>query len=173
MIDHLAIATRLEGMSAALRSLVGRLSPNDARHRPANQAWSIVEIVAHLADEEAEDFRPRLQSMLRDPRARWPGIDPEGAARARRYHERDLGNELERFARERAASVAWLRSVSGPDWSARYEHTPPGPLRADQLLACWAAHDALHLRQVAKRLFELAERDADRQSVAYAGEWRA
>jgi hypothetical protein len=39
------------------------------------------------------------------------------------------------------------------------------------LLASWAAHDALHLRQIARRLHGLAARDAGPYGVAYAGEW--
>ena len=41
------------------------------------------------------------------------------------------------------------------------------------LLTSWAAHDALHLRQIAKRLFQLAERDGGEYNSRYAGEWRA
>jgi hypothetical protein len=36
-------------------------------------------------------------------------------------------------------------------------------------MASWAAHDALHLRQIAKRLYELTARDAGRYSAGYAG----
>ena len=35
------------------------------------------------------------------------------------------------------------------------------------------AHDYLHLRQISKRMYQLAERDAGDYSIRYAGEWRA
>jgi len=173
MIDHLGVAKRMETFATALTSLLAGVSADEARRRPASGAWSIVEIVAHLADEECEDFRPRLQSLLKDPSAKWPPIDPERAARDRRYIERDLHTELRRFTGERSASIAWLHGLCSADWSAVYAISPPGPIRADQLLACWAAHDALHLRQVAKRLYELAEQDGSGQSIEYAGKWGA
>ena len=44
---------------------------------------------------------------------------------------------------------------------------------AGDLLAAWSAHDALHLRQISKRLYQIAQRDAGSYSVQYAGEWRA
>jgi hypothetical protein len=42
-------------------------------------------------------------------------------------------------------------------------------MRAGDLLASWAAHDARHLEQIAKRLHGLAARDGTPYSVAYAG----
>jgi hypothetical protein len=40
-------------------------------------------------------------------------------------------------------------------------------------MVSWAAHDMLHLRQIAKRLFQIAQRDGDGFSTDYAGEWKA
>jgi hypothetical protein len=43
-----------------------------------------------------------------------------------------------------------------------------GPIRAGDLLAAWAAHDAAHLRQIASRLIDLAKRDAGEYHISYA-----
>ncbi|NUP91044.1 MAG: DinB family protein, partial [Candidatus Sumerlaeia bacterium] len=51
-----------------------------------------------------------------------------------------------------------------------HRHPKAGPLRAGDLLAAWAAHDALHLRQIAKRLLDLARRDAGGFKTDYAGD---
>ncbi|TVQ65071.1 MAG: DinB family protein, partial [Phycisphaerales bacterium] len=149
----------------------GRCPAGPARWRPAAGAWSIVEIVCHLADEEVEDFRARLRSTLEDPARVWAPIDPEGAARERGYQGRDVGAAMDGFARERAASVAWLRSLRGAEWGRAYAHPTLGTISAASLLASWSVHDALHLRQIAKRLYEMTLRDAGDASVAYAGGW--
>jgi hypothetical protein len=153
--------------------LLAHSARREATWKPPSGAWSILEIVCHLGDEEVDDFRTRLRLTLEDPSQDWPKIDPEGWARERRYNERDLGESLERFARERAASVAWLRSLRDVDWSRAATHPRLGSLRAGDLMASWAAHDALHLRQIAKRLHELAAADAPGFDAGYAGEWRA
>jgi len=44
--------------------LVAGVSPSEARVRPAPDAWSLLEVVCHLHDEEREDFRPRLDVVL-------------------------------------------------------------------------------------------------------------
>jgi hypothetical protein len=162
---------RLEHTGRAIRALASGVPDADARWKPESGAWSILEIVCHLADEEESDFRVRLRSTLEDPSKHWPGIDPEGWARERRYNEQDLAKNLDRFTREREASLEWLRSLDGPDWSRAHAHLTIGELTAGDLLASWAAHDALHLRQITKRLFELTERDAGGCSTRYAGSW--
>lgn len=167
-----AIIARMETFPAALRALVGGLSRDDASWRPPAGGWSVVEIVNHLADEEHEDFRHRVGSTLEDPDAPWPPIDPKGAVSERSYNERDLDESLDRFAKERMRSVNWLRSLgSSPPWTQTYTHPKIGDLRAGDVMASFAAHDALHLRQVARRLFDLTERDTSGWSTAYAGPW--
>ena len=168
-----ALIRRLEPFSGALGALLSGVTPDEARFRPASGAWSIVEIVNHLVDEEVDDFRARVRSTLEDPSREWPPIDPEGWARDRRYQDRELAASLARFAEERRASVAWLRSLRSPDWTRAAVHPKVGSMHAGMLLASWAAHDALHLRQIAKRLYELAGRDGDPYTTLYAGEWRA
>ncbi len=162
----------LERFAGVLPAVVRGVSGEDARWRPDGVRWSILEIVLHLADEEVEDFRTRVRLTLADPAAEWPRIDPEGWAVARRYNEGELDDAVKRFVAERGASVAWLRSLQGADWSASHEH-PRGALRAGDLLVSWAAHDALHLRQIAKRFHEMAARDGGRYSSDYAGRWTA
>jgi len=163
----------LERFAEILPTAVRRFSADEARWRPADGAWSILEILTHLADEEVEDFRARLESTLRDPTQAWAANDPEAWAHQRRYNEGDPGEVLARFVAERRASIQWLRSLNEPDFSKAYRHPKWGPIRAGDILVSWAAHDALHLRQIAKRMFQMAQRDGGEYRTDYAGQWKA
>lgn len=165
------LIARMERFGGAFPAMIDGIPIADARWKPPSGAWSILEIVCHLADEEAEDFRPRLQAVLRDPTEQWASINPEQAARDRRYNEQDLRSNVQRFVTERRRSIDWLRSLRTPDWSAVHSHPSFGEISAGMLMTSWAAHDSLHLRQIAKRLFELSERDGAPFSSRYAGEW--
>ncbi len=173
-----AVIRRMDTFPRVIQAACSALTPDEARYKPISErwpkgAWSVLEIVCHLVDEERDDFRARLRAVLDDPATPWPNIDPEGWAASRGYLERDLAEMVERLAKERAESIAWLKGLDEPDWTASYVHPKLGPIRAGDLLVAWAAHDALHLRQIAKRLHELASRDAPEFSPAYAGAWGA
>jgi hypothetical protein len=161
----------LERFARMLPEIVRDVSPDDSRWKPPDGAWSILEIVCHLADEEEFDFRARLESTLNDASAPWPPIAPETWAVERRYNESDLAAVVARFTSLRGQSVSWLRSLKNPDWSRTYRDPDVGPIRAGDLLASWAAHDCLHLRQISKRMYQLAARDAGEYSTRYAGDW--
>ncbi len=165
-----ALIDRLERFAGVLPAVVSAVTDADARWKPAAEHWSILEVCRHLLDEEREDFRVRVESTLRDPAAKWKPLELEGIAERRKYNEADLKETAAAWVEERRKSVAWLRSLGKPDWSAAYQH-PRGPICAGDLLASWAAHDALHLRQIAKRLHELAGRDGGEFKTAYAGAW--
>jgi hypothetical protein len=166
---------RMERTPVVVRTLVSGMSRGEATYKPPSGAWSILEIVNHLADEDSDDFRARLGMILTDPAAPWPGTDPEGWAVRRKYQERDLAESISRFEKERAESLRWLRSLKDADWEATYLHPNHGPVKAGELMVSWPAHDALHIRQIAKRLYELAGREGAREgySTRYAGEWGA
>ena len=166
-----ALIERMESFGATLPVVVARISKADARWKPTPSDWSILEIVNHLADEEVEDFRMRLDLTLHHPDRLWPPIDPPKAAIDRLYNERELAESVSRFVNERTESVRWLRMLFPPEWSKTYVHPKLGSISAGELLASWAAHDALHLRQIARRLFDLTTRDAAGFSTRYAGEW--
>ncbi|MEM6560803.1 MAG: DinB family protein [Planctomycetota bacterium] len=166
-----ACIARLEPFPAVVHALVGGVTADEARRRGAEGQWAVVEVVNHLADEEAEDFRQRLQLTLDDPDQRWPDIDPAGSAAARGYIDRDLAESLDRFAQQRRMSIDWLRTldVAACDWSAVHPHRP-WPITAGDLLASWLAHDMLHLRQLAKRLYEIGIDRAGGGVALYAGD---
>lgn len=163
----------LDRFSRILPVLVADISDADAKWQPESGGWSILEVVCHLADEETEDFRLRVQSTLADPTKPWPPIDPEATAVERKYNEQNLAEVVGRFVRERNSSLAWLKGVVNPNWDNAYEHPQFGPIQAGRLMASWAAHDQLHLRQIAKRMFEMNVRDGSGFPTDYAGEWKA
>lgn len=153
-----------------IQGLVVGVSAAEARVRPEPTAWSILEVVAHLLDEEREDFRPRLDQVLHRPHETWAPIDPPAWVTARGYNDRELGATLSAFLTERERSLAWLAGLTAPDWSREY-HASSGPITAGDLAASWAAHDLLHTRQLLElrraRLLALAAP----HRTGYAGEW--
>ncbi len=159
----------LQTFPDTLATLLVHVTPEDAVWRPPDDAWSVLEIVAHLAEEEQRDFKVRLRLTLQSPDKDWPGIDPERWAIENNYNAGDLGQSLQRFHQERKQSLQWLRSMVDPDWNATHTHPKLGTITAGDLLAAWTAHDFFHLRQLTKRLLQLLARDAAPHSIDYAG----
>lgn len=163
---------RIQRFAKTFPAVVRTFAPEDTKWKPDDQSWSVLEIVCHMADEEQEDFRTRVLSTLNDPEAEWPPIDPEGWAIAREYQSQDLDSQLSRWIAERDLSINQLQNLQSPDWSRAKIHPRFGPMTAIGLLAAWCAHDALHLRQLAKRMHQLAIRDANNDpTIQYAGQW--
>jgi hypothetical protein len=173
MFDADRLIIRLGKFGPILPALVAGFSDDDLRWKPADGAWSVLEVVRHLLDEETGDFRRRLRLTITVPDQPWPEINPQGWAIDRKYNEGSAVDAATRFAAERKASVAFLYGLDEGVWTTAYQHPKFGPIRAGDLLAAWSAHDALHLRQIAKRLYQLAQRDGGEYSTIYAGQWHA
>lgn len=167
-----ALIDRLAHDPAMIEAALRGVGPAESRWKPAPDAWSLVEIVNHLCDEETLDFRTRVDLTLHRPGEPWPPIDPVGWAIERGYQSRDLDESLTRFRRLREESLVFLRGLKSPDWTRVHEHPKIGPLRAGDLLASWAAHDLLHLRQIAKRRYEYGVAVlGEGYAAGYAGGW--
>jgi uncharacterized damage-inducible protein DinB len=161
----------LAAQELVIAALAADIDPEQARVRPAEGAWSVVEVLAHLLDEEREDFRLRLDLTLHQPETEWPPIDPEGWVTARDYQSRDPLATLAEWRSERQRSLAWLRGLAAPDLTVARRHPAGFELRAGDLLASWVAHDLLHLRQLVELRYALVQRLTQPYDIRYAGDW--
>lgn len=170
-MDSERLIERLESGSGIVRPLVRQADGALAGWKPAPGAWSVLEVIAHLLDEEREDFRVRLRLLLHDPEIEWPPINPESWVASREYASWDLEETLDGFLAERKASVEWLRGLGSPDWNCTKTHPRAGSMTAGDLLGAWVAHDLLHARQLVRLHWMYVRSLADPHGVAYAGEW--
>lgn len=175
-MDVVWMIDRLERFPAVVDALVGDCGREDALWRPTEQDWSILEIICHLMDEDLDDFGTRLRLLLESPDSDWPMIDPPAAATNRGYRDRNPASAIREFAAVRRTNVEWLRTTVAADYSIaarhpRLDHPRFGAMRAGDLLAAWCAHDALHLRQLARRLHQLTDLHAGEHRTGYAGDW--
>ena len=137
--------------------------------KPNPEAWSALEIMCHLIDEEREDFRTRVQHTLTTIELPPPPINPAAWVLDRKYQEQDFAKKQEEFFQERGKSLAWLRSLTTPNWEQAFVHPAYGARSALFYLRNWVAHDLLHQRQLTRLRYEfLRQEGAD---IAYAGTW--
>lgn len=156
--------------TSVISGLCAGVPAEQARWRPSDDAWSLLEVIGHLHDEEREDFRTRVDLTLHQPRNEWPPIDPAGWVTARAYNAQTLPQMLNAWLAERETSLAWLRALKAPNWDSTHSN-PQGSMRAGDVLAAWLAHDYLHIRQLNELRYLWHARAAQPYSVQYAGDW--
>lgn len=153
-----------------IRALVLGVTQTEAQVNPTAESWSILEVVCHLADEEREDFRQRVDFMLNRPGEAWPPIHPGAWVTERKYNERNLEQALSDFLAERAKSLAFLKGLASANWNASTV-TPFGERKAGDLLGSWVAHDNLHMRQLVELRRVRLQKITDPYDIRYAGDW--
>jgi DinB family protein len=168
----------LQNSTEMIRALLAGVEPEAARLKPSAEAWSILEVVCHLYDEEREDFREHLDFILSIslktglPRQNeeWHVIDTEGWVTQRKYNEQNFAEMREKFFVEREKSFAWLHGLQDPDWEKTYT-TPYRTISAGEMFACWVAHDNLHIRQLVELRRMRLENITKPYNLEYAGDW--
>jgi hypothetical protein len=162
--------SQLSHHGEAIERLTLGLPAEQARWKPDTQAWSILEVVNHLYDEEREDFRIHTDYILYHRDQPWPLIDPQGWVTERGYNQRELGPSVQAFLEQRRKSVDWLVGLKSPDWQV-FITAPFGRLSAGDMLASWVAHDLLHMRQLVELHWAWMVGAVAPYQVRYAGEW--
>lgn len=170
-MHYIAIARQLGQQAQTIHSLATGVTEAQARWKPTPEDWSLLEVINHLYDEEREDFRQRIDYLLHRSGEAPPPIDPVGWVTARDYNQRDLAASVQNFLNERNQSIAWLHGLVNPAWSNTYHHPSGFTISASELLACWAAHDLLHLRQLIELHYAWHQAQVAPLSLAYAGDW--
>jgi uncharacterized damage-inducible protein DinB len=145
-------------MLAAQRSAPATLAqlisgvPDDTLHRrPALGKWSIVEIVAHLAEDELTSSW-RYRQMIEHDGVALLGFDQELWARLGDYNSWTARDALDMFRLLRQANVTVLSHLSPAEWERSGTHAERGRLTVRSLAAHMVGHDANHIAQIQRIL---------------------
>lgn len=170
MLSNTHIIQELENNQTVFAGLLQNVPTEMPLWRPQAEHWCLLEVVCHLYDEEREDFRQRIKSVLDNPKQKLLPFNPVAWVKERSYIEQDYQEKANAFINERAASIAWLRSLDKPHWGNTYQHPSLGPMSAGLFLANWLAHDQLHIRQI-NRIKRAFLQNTCKFDLSYAGNW--
>jgi len=168
-MDKDTLIAALTHQSEIVRALVADVSVEQAVWKPDPERWSILEVVCHLCDEEREDFRVRLEILLRSSDEPWPPIRPMEWVTERGYNTRDLATSLESFLEERQASLDWLAGLDSPDWDAGVQSPWDFFMRAGDMAASWIVHGQWHIEQLVRVRRDWTTEQVRPYDVRYAG----
>lgn len=157
--------------ATAIEHLVAGMDAAQARWKPTPGDWSALEVINHLADEEREDFRARIQHVLSGSDEPAPPINPEGWVVERAYNQRDLGESVADYLQERQRSLEWLRGLTDVSWDMPVRDSPRLGFRIGDLLVSWVAHDILHQRQLIELKWAYGLTTYTPYDADYAGDW--
>jgi len=143
-----AIIATLRSTPALLHSLCAGLSPEASVHRQAEHEWSVIEVLCHLTDMDAEVNLPRLRKVLQETNPFVPGMDADAWADARQYIQREGMQSLREFVNTRLELIAFLENLTPEDWQRPARHAIFGPTCLHEMAIFAAGHDRLHVRQI-------------------------
>jgi hypothetical protein len=169
-MDHRNIVGNLLKNKDVFKTLLLGKTHEEYIFTPASDKWCMLEVLCHLVDEEKEDFRTRVEYVLRDPDEALPTFDPTEWPTSRNYMGQDYEEKLAEFSAEREKSIAWLESLVDPKWDNAYQHPKLGPMSAGLFLANWLAHDYIHIRQLNRLAFEYLQHQSG-IDLLYAGKF--
>lgn len=169
-MDPKAIIDELLRNKSVFKDLLTDVSEVEYTWSQKSDKWSLLEIVCHLYDEEREDFRTRVQCVLKDPNIPPPPFDPIIWVTERNYKDQNYNDILRKFLSERDKSVLWLQSLENPSWDNTYQHPKLGPMSTFLFLTNWLAHDYLHIRQIIRLKFDYLKATS-KENLNYAGIW--
>ena len=160
----------LTNNTGMIRALLSGISQEEAQIKSNADAWSILEVLCHLYDEEREDFREHLDFILHRQNEEYHVIDPQGWVKSRKYNEQNFKSMQRKFFNEREKSLIWLKNLKNTDWNISYK-SQWGTMRAGEMFASWVAHDNLHIRQLVELRRAYIERITLPYDIQYAGDW--
>jgi hypothetical protein len=142
--DPMAVLSATPGR---LRELTAGRSRADLARTPDPSRWSVVQILAHLADAEIVGAW-RFRSVLAADGVPLQAYDQNAWAATFRYADADPQDSLQLFEANRLGTLSLLRRVDPALYSRYGMHAERGKETVDHLIRLYAGHDLNHLAQI-------------------------
>ena len=133
-----------------LRAAVTGLSRGQMIARPITGRWSVLEVVCHLVDTEA-NIAQRIKRVLSEERPVFDRVKPELMLAALAYHDRDIEEELDIFDLTRQQIGRILRASPPEAWGRTGIVGDRGDRTVNQMINGAVEHLAHHLRFVMEK----------------------
>lgn len=144
-------AAKLTLYGAGYRMLEAALAeaPRDMwKFRPAEGAWSVHEIIVHLADSELNSYA-RVRKALAEPGSTIFGYDQDQWAVALDYHRRDTGDALALLRLVRKMTHELLAGQPADVWARSYFHPEmQRQVTLNAWLDIYSSHIPSHIDQI-------------------------
>ena len=140
-----------------LRELIAGRTVDELSRTPDPAKWSVVQILAHLADTEVVAGW-RFRSVLAQNQVPLQPFDQNVWADTGRYADADPFESCELYAVNRLALVALLKRVDRRLYSNFGIHAERGEESIEHLIRLYAGHDLNHLGQIERLIGALGPR---------------
>lgn len=137
----------LDSTGQALRGLVAGQPRSKLTWTGRPGQWSVVQILAHLADAEIVSAW-RLRSILAADNVPLQAFDQDVWSSAFKYADADPNESLDTFDINRRATLSLLRRVDPARLAHAGQHQERGREPIAHLVRLYAGHDLNHLRQI-------------------------
>jgi len=121
------------------------------KRRPAPGVWSAHEHAVHLPAVQPIMMQ-RLEHMLSDPSPHIRSYEPSRDEPDDALLKLDLDAEMDRFVRERTATIDRLRTLTPDQWAITAEHEEYSHYSAFIMFRHLALHDLHHASKIEERL---------------------
>ncbi|MBI2886809.1 MAG: DinB family protein [Chloroflexi bacterium] len=137
----------LGGMPSKVYGLVAQLTEAQLAWRPAENEWSIKEVLCHLRDA-AEVYGLRLRRIAMEENPFLPAFDQDAYARDRDYQAEIAPAALMTYAQHRQATCDLLRALPQEGWSRAGVHEEAGQMTLREMAERVVNHELEHLEQL-------------------------
>ena len=143
-MDQAALLDAYLGGPDRLRSAVTGLSREQMISRPITGRWSVLEVVCHLVDTDA-NIAHRIKRVLSEERPVFDRVKPELILAALAYHDRAVEDELCIFDLTRRQIGRILRASPPDAWERAGVVSDRGDRTVAQIINGAVEHLAHHL----------------------------
>ncbi len=130
-----------------IEKLIKKAPKAKLKKRPAQDKWSVAEIVAHIADTEIVGAY-RIRSILGAPGMPLVAYDQDAWAAAANYAKSDPAISLRTFRAVREANLNLLKRLKAEQWKQFGVHTERGEESVERIVKMFAGHDINHVLQI-------------------------
>ncbi len=134
---------------ATVAETVRGLSDEVLRTPEAENKWSVLQVVQHLADSELV-YGYRMRLIVAEDQPGIPGYDQDAWATNLQYNNLALLNVMADLTAMRTMNLRWLSALSDEELDQWGMHSERGQESVRHILKLLAAHDLVHLNQIAR-----------------------